>query len=123
MTDKSYGERVLDNIMGQCERRGIPVEESGSFLAHIAKEAGTQVVDMDAGQLRRLQQGLDGHFRSYLDGRRRRAGFAPETWAEGASGAALVAAAQAGIAIGDVDGTGRGGAVTVKDVKNAAKEE
>lgn len=122
-TTQSYGERVLAAIMTQCERRGIPPEEAGSVLAHIASETGTEVTDMDARELRRVQQNLDSYFRDYLDGAKRRVGVAPETWPGGAaSGSAVMAAARAGIAIADVVGTGKGGTVTVADVEAAAAE-
>lgn len=120
-TQKSYGERVLDSIHTQCARRGIPTEEAGSVLAHIAEAEGARVMEMGAGQLRRLSQNLDAHFVSYLDGAKRRAGPGSETWPN-ATPAALTSAAEAGIAIADVEGTGKDGQVTDSDVAKARKE-
>ena len=120
MAQKTYGERVLDSLMVQCERRGIPLEESGSVMAHIAEETGTPVMEMSLVQLRRLEQNLDTYFRGYLDGQKRR-GAVDGAWPDGATPAAVMAAAEAGIAIGEIEGTGADGQVIKDDVAKAVE--
>lgn len=75
-TEKPYGERVLASILTQCARRGIPSEESDSVLAHIADRAGKHVLEMSGPELKRVQQHMDDHFTTYLDGHKRRGGDA-----------------------------------------------
>lgn len=113
---KTYGERVLSNIMLQCERRGIPVEEAESFLAHVADVEGKSVTSMDEKGLKSLQQRLEVHFISYLEGAKRRGEAKNAPWPS-ASPAASILAAQAGVVISDVSGTGNDGAVLLDDVK------
>lgn len=113
----SYGEGVLSAIMKQCQRRGIPVEESESVLAHLAEEHGKSVLDMNDRELLKVQRGLGTSFMAYLEGAKRR-GEGTGPWPD-ASKSAILAAAKAGISISTVDGTGKGGAVTKKDVDQA----
>ena len=96
---RSYGERLLENIILQCENRGIPKEESESFLAYIYEMVGIRVLDMDIRQLRRLQQNLDQYFRGYLGGRKRRPGVSPEAWPQDQSN--IFKNVQAGIVVSD----------------------
>ena len=126
MSQVSYGERVLEAIIKQMDRRNIVREEFESVVAHLGEEHGTPVLEMNERQLARVQQRLDGSFREYLKdeddkgpGPKRR-GETSGPWPNAESGAAFVAA-QAGISISDVRGTGKGGAVTKKDVAKAEK--
>lgn len=120
-TTLSYGERLLRHIMDQCELRGIPVEESESFMAHLKEEHGKSVTDMDTLEMKRVQQELDKSFREYLGGSKRRPGVVPEAW-PAATGSAMMAAAKAGIAIADITGTGKNSQVTVADVEQAVAD-
>jgi hypothetical protein len=76
MATTPYGERVLQSILVQCSRRGIPSEEFDSVLAHIAERAGKSVTKMNGPELKRVQQHLAEHFATYLDGEKRRGGDA-----------------------------------------------
>jgi hypothetical protein len=89
-TTEPYGARVMRNIVTQCARRGIPSAEVESVLAHIAERAGKSVLEMSAPELKRVQQNLDAHFVSYLEGFKRRGGDA--TWGLGTPAEALAAA-------------------------------
>lgn len=119
---KSYGERVLENIVAQCAVRGIPAKQVDDFLSHVEEKLGVAVTAMNGSQLKRFQQSIDGHFRSYLGGRKRAPGAAGEAWPHNASPAAALEAAKAGISIGEIEGTGRGGTVTKADVASEAKK-
>lgn len=118
-TTMSYGERTLNTIMIQCDRRGIPREEATSVLALIAKKAGISVTAMNASQLKRLNQNLENVFVEYLEGRKRRGGPTGE-WPVADADAMLTAAA-AGIAIASVEGSGDEGLVTKADVDDAVE--
>lgn len=73
-TGKSYGERTLDSIVTQAERRGIPAEEVDSVHAAIRERYGKGVKDMNEPELRRLNRNLPHILTAYLDGAKRRGG-------------------------------------------------
>jgi len=98
-TQLSYGERLLTVIMEQCETRGIPVEESESFMAHIAQVHGKRVTEMNAPEMKKVQQNLDGLFRSYLGGEKRREGPGSRAWPADVSPEDLLRTARGGISI------------------------
>lgn len=123
-TATSYGERLIESILRQCARRGIPPEEEGSFLAHIEKVTETPFHQMTERQLIKVQQGLDALFVDYLEGVPERTqpatgGVGP--WPENVDPRAAITAVRAGINIRSISGTGKDGKVTLKDVKEAIK--
>lgn len=118
---KSYGERLLDQIVTQCESRGIDVDDVEDFLAQVAEDFGVDdFLKLHGGQLRDVQRHLDAHFRKFLGGHKRVPGTAPTAWPETATSGAVVAAAKAGLDLSSIEGTGKDGAVTKDDVAKAA---
>jgi hypothetical protein len=111
----TYGEGVLKSIMDQCELRGIPVEESESVLAYLTEEHGKSVTSMDERELRKVQMGLGTSMGVYLEGAKRR-GESGGAWPN-AEGPAIMLAAKGGITISGIEGSGKEGKVTAKDVK------
>lgn len=121
-TETPYGQRLLESVRVQCERRGIPPEELESVLAHIGEAFDTPVLEMEAPDLKRVQAQLDGLMRSYLDGRKRRGG-PTGAWEVEATRAAILEAAMRGVDLSEVEGTGEEGRVTKADVADAADAE
>ncbi len=73
MPDKPYGERVLDTMRKQAERRNIPLPElEDSVLAFVKTKYGKSIREMDVPELKKLNRNLGALFVEYLDGRKRR---------------------------------------------------
>lgn len=121
-TETPYGQRVLENLRLQCERRGIPPEEMESVLAHIEEETGTDVLEAEAPALKRLMGQSDALFRTYLGGRKRRTG-PPGAWEVNATRGAILHAAVNGVDVAEVEGTGAEGRVTKADVDSYLEAE
>lgn len=67
----TYRERFLAHLAKQCRVRGIPEPEVESVLAELRK-AYPKLDTMEDHELRRVQQGFEQFFRTYLEGAKRR---------------------------------------------------
>ncbi len=124
--DQSYGERLLANIKGQMEVRGIDLDDFDDVCAQIAESYDIDALtSMHGGQLRHVQQHIDGHLRKYLRGAKRAVGVGSVAWPETATSAAVMEAGKAGIALSAIEGSGKDGQVVKGDVEAvvAAMEE
>lgn len=124
--DQSYGERLLANIKGQMEVRGIDLDDFDDVCAQIAESYDIDALtSMHGGQLRHVQQHIDGHLRKYLGGAKRAVGVGSVAWPETATSAAVMEAGKAGIALSAIEGSGKDGQVVKGDVEAvvAAMEE
>lgn len=80
---KSYGERTLDSIAVQCERRGIPGPEIESVHAFLGEKLGKKIREMNMPELNRLNRELPYLMEEYLEGEKRRGGGPPGAWEGG----------------------------------------
>ncbi len=126
--DQSYGERLLANIKGQMEVRGIDLDDFDDVCAQIAESYDIDALtSMHGGQLRHVQQHIEAHFRRFLGGFKRATGEASMAWPETATSAAVMEAGKAGVPLSDIEGSGKDGQVVKGDVEvavaAAAEEE